>query len=281
MNFVHEILAEPLAFHGPSLLPWLNRRERLASHMAASPRAEQQSLKDYLAEFVNQRRDYTVENGIAIIHANDVLSRNTTGVDRALGMTDYAQLIADIEQAVADPAVTAILVDINSPGGSAVGAPEAAAALAAAAQQKPVISYVETMAASAAYYLAAASSVIVSGQSAIVGSIGTICSFLDFAGLMERIGITGHIFTPAQSDLKATGTPFRAPTLAEANFLQSRTEALNADFTAWVSQHRASVTAEAMRGQYFTGTQAQALGLVDQVGNRADALAAAQALAAF
>ena len=273
MNFVHEILAEPLAFHGPSLLPWLNRRERIAAHMAVTPR-EDQGLKEYFGQFVNQRRDYEVQQGIAIIHANDALARNTTPVDRALGMTDYSQLVADFEMAALDPNVSAVLLDLNSPGGSAIGAPEAAAALAALAQQKPVVSFVETMAASAAYYLCSASS-------AIVGSIGTICSFLDFAGLMERIGITGHIFTPAQSDLKATGTPFRAPTLAEANFLQSRTEALNADFTAWVSQHRASVTAEAMRGQYFTGTQAQALGLVDQVGNRADALAAAQALAAF
>ncbi len=280
MNFVHEILAEPLAFHGPSLLPWLNRRERIAAHMAVTPR-EDQGLKEYFGQFVNQRRDYEVQQGIAIIHANDALARNTTPVDRALGMTDYSQLVADFEMAALDPNVSAVLLDLNSPGGSAIGAPEAAAALAALAQQKPVVSFVETMAASAAYYLCSASSAIVSSQSAIVGSIGTICSFLDFAGLMERIGITGHIFTPAQSDLKATGTPFRAPTLAEANFLQSRTEALNADFTAWVSQHRASVTAEAMRGQYFTGTQAQALGLVDQVGNRADALAAAQALAAF
>jgi signal peptide peptidase SppA len=280
-TFVHEILGDLIALHGPSIQPWLSKRERLVEQLGGRGIEESQGLKEYLSMFVNQRRDYSVQDGVAIIHANDALARNTTPIDRALGMTDYAELIAELDQAAADPAVAGILVDIASPGGSAVGAPEAAAALARAAQQKPVVSYIESIGASAAYYFAAASQATLASQSAIVGSIGTIMSFVDYGQMLAKIGITPHVFTPEASDLKATGTPMRAPTAAESAFLQSRAETLNAAFVSWVQTHRPAATADSMRGQWFTGTEALSRALVDQVGTRSDAMGALRALVAF
>ncbi len=278
-QFSHQILAGPLAFHAPSFTPWLAKQETLAQRIAVMP-AEKNAF-EWLADFVNQRQSYGVREGIAYIHVNDVLSTDTTPIDRALGMTDYAQIIAELEQAIADPAVSAIRLNVNSPGGSAVGAPDAADAVLAARQQKPVVTHISTMGASAAIYLVAASSAIYAPRSSIVGSIGTISTFLDFSQLMSRIGITPHIFTAEASDLKAAANPYRPPTLDQANFLQSRVDTLNADFLAWMQAHRPSADPSSMRGQWFTGAESQKLGLIDYIGTAADADAAARALAGF
>lgn len=276
-QFSHQILAGPLAFHAPSFTPWLAKQETLAQRIASMP-ADRQAF-EWLADFVNQRQPYEVRDGLAYIHINDVLSTDTTAVDRALGMTDYAQVVAELQQAVEDPAVTAIRLNVNSPGGSAIGAPDAADAVLAARQQKPVVTHIGSLGASAAIYLVAASSAILTQRSSIVGSIGTISTFLDFSQLMSRIGITPHIFTAEASDLKAAANPYRPPTLEQANFLQSRVDTLNADFLKWMQTHRANAETSSMRGQWFTGAEALNLGLVDQLGTAADADAAARALA--
>lgn len=276
-QFSHQILAGPLAFHAPAFTPWLAKQGILAQRVASMP-ADKNAF-EYLADYVNQRQPYEVRDGLAYIHINDVLSTDTTAIDRALGMTDYAQVIAELQQAAEDPAVTAIRLNVNSPGGSAIGAPDAADAVLAARQQKPVVSHISSLGASAAIYVIGASSAIVTPRSSIVGSIGTISTFLDFSQLMSRIGITPHIFTAEASDLKAAANPYRPPTLDQANFLQSRVDTLNADFLKWMQTHRPNADASSMRGQWFTGSEALQNGLVDQLGTAADADAAARALA--
>lgn len=260
----------------PALLQRFTQLRERAEAMNA-PAAEQLSI----ADFVNQRRPYENRAGVAIIHVNDALARGTTKVDRMLGMTDYAEISADLETALADPAVTAILLDINSPGGSAIGAPETAQTVADTRAQKPVVSYIGDCGASAAYYVAAASNAIVAQPSAIVGSVGTRMQFLEFSQLAARLGITPHLFTPKAADLKAVGNPLRAPTPAESDWLQQRVETINADFTAWVQQHRPRVTASEMRGQIFTGKESVSNGLADYTGDLRFALAQARALAAL
>ncbi len=276
-QFSHSILAGPLAFHAPAFTPWLAKQEMLAQRIASMP-ADKQAF-EWLANFVNQRQPYEVRDGLAYIHINDVLTTDTTPLDRALGMTDYAQVISELQQAVEDPAVDAIRLNVNSPGGSAIGAPDAADAVFLARQIKPVVSHISTVGASAAIYLIGASSAIITPRSSVVGSIGTISTFLDYSQMLSRIGITAHIYTAEASDLKAAANPYRAPTLEQANFLQSRVDTLNADFIAWMQTHRPNAEATSMRGQWFTGAEALKLGLVDQLGTAADADAAARALA--
>jgi protease-4 len=278
MRIPEFLLSEPVGVYAPALAAWLLRRERLDERMNLPVTEGQLSISD----FVNARRPYQVsDQGIAVIHANEVLSRTATNVDKLLGDTHYNDLITELSQAVDDDQVRGILLDISSPGGSAVGAPEAAQAVQDAAQEKPVVAYVETVGASAAYYFAAASNAIVASPSAIVGSIGTISMFPDISAMLERFGVKFNIITPEQSDLKATGNPFRAMTDAEKEFLQSRAESLNAAFTSWVQSHRPMVDDGTMRGQWFSGSQAIANGIVDQVGNRTDAFAALEALIAY
>lgn len=277
------LLSEPIGFHAPALAGWLLRRQSLDERLSGVgnlPTVGEKQLT--IADFVNGRKPYHVtESGIAVIHANESLSRTATGIDKLFGDTHYNDLISELAQAKADDQVRGIFQDISSPGGSAVGAPEAAAAVLDARQVKPVVSYIETVGASAAYYYASASNAIVASPSAIVGSIGTISMFPDISGMLEKFGVKMNIITPEQADMKASGNPFRPMTEAEEEFLRGRVEELNEAFTSWVSAARPSATAGAMRGQWFTGNQGLQEGLVDQVGTRQDAMDALEALIAI
>jgi protease-4 len=283
---LHEILAtEELAIHEPALgnilarlTPFFARLTRNEEAGVEGALAREENLS--LADFIVGRRDYAVDaNGIATIHVNDVLGRGLARIDQIFGMTDYNSLIAEFNDAARDGAVRGILLDVGSPGGSVVGMEEAAAAVANAAAAKPVVAMIEQIGASAAYALSVQATAIVASASAIVGSIGTISSFTNIAGMLERFGVKVEQFT--SGDLKASGTPYRAMTLPEATFLNERTQSLGADFRAMVSAARPSVQASSMRGQWFSGKQAASLGLVDQVGSKADAMEALLSLVGY
>jgi signal peptide peptidase SppA len=291
MRIPEFLLSEPLAVHAPSLAGWMMRRERIeAILMGADPRGasrESQSSApdparfDWLAAYVNGRRPYQVTNGIAAIHANEILARTHTTFDKAYGDTHYNDLISELGQAAGDDKVRGIRLDISSPGGSAVGAPEAAAAVLAARQQKPVVSHIETVGASAAYYLAAASNAIIVSPSAIVGSVGTISMFADISAMLEKMGVKVNLMTPKVSDLKAAGNQVRPMTDDEQDYLQDRLESINAKFTGWVQSNRPGVSDDAMRGQWFSGQDAVDQGLADCTGSVDDANAALDALIAY
>lgn len=269
-SFLH---SEPLAFYPPALHGWLEQRREAVLRMGAGP---DQGM-DWLDNFYNQRRPLEVKEGIATIHVHDALAGNLTKIDKKTGMTDYADLTAELEQALADPHVRGILLDINSPGGSAVGVPEVGQAVAEARAQKPIVSHIARMGASAAYYIAAGSSAIVANKSAMVGSVGTIWTLMNFAGLLEKFGVKAKILTPEASDLKAAGNPYKEMTAKEEAYLQERVEQMNAQFTGFVSANR-PVKADAMRGQWVSGAEGAENGLVDYVGGRARAVAELRAL---
>lgn len=284
MRIIEAFLAEPIALHEPSMAIVLERYSpffrRLASPEGASLLEQRVAGEDALSlsDFVHQRRTISVdqENGIATIHVNDVLARGLTNVDKMLGATDYNDVISEVQQALEDPSIRGVLIDANSPGGSVIGVPEAAQAVADLANAKPVVSYVEMLGASAMYYTAAASHAIVASPSAVVGSIGTISTMVNISGLLARFGVSVTHLTGG--DLKASGTPYREMSRHERDFLQGRVDQLSAEFRAWVTRHRSGVKDSTMQGQWFSGSDAVKLGLVDQTGSKADAYAALRSL---
>jgi signal peptide peptidase SppA len=275
-TFPEAILTQPLCMFEPSLPAFVQRFERIGARMTATA-----PMALSISDFVNQRQPMTMRDGVAIIHVNDVLAQGLTNIDKMFGMTDYGDVSAEVAAAAADASVKAIVLQISSPGGSVVGAPEAAQAVANAASVKPVVASIGDIGASAAYYLAAASSAIFAQGSGLVGSIGTRLQFMDYAGMLAANGVTPHIITPKASDLKAAANNVRTPTVEESAWLQSHVEAFNAAFTGWVAKHRPKGTAAEMRGQVFTGNEAAQNGLADYVGNLGDAIAGALALADF
>lgn len=120
-----------------------------------------------------------VAPGIAVIPVHGTLVKRTVGLDAASGLTSYQDIGAMLEAALADPGVTGILLDVDSPGGEASGSFELARRVREAAAVKPVWAVANDAAFSAAYAIAGAASRVVVTETGGVGSIGVIALHID------------------------------------------------------------------------------------------------------
>ena len=258
----------------------------LAANKAADPNfltleTPEERRRAYYAQFNRLRDPIAVdEDGLATIEIVGPMMTGATPYEKLQGVSDYADMSGDIQQAAQDPAVKAVLLSIDSGGGMALGAPELADLVASLAQTKPVVAYTSSIMASAAYYAAAGATAIVASRSAIVGSIGTMLQVIDITAALEKFGVKIHTVTPALSDLKTTSHPTVPLTDAQRAALQDKVEATNAEFVGFVKSNRPAVEDASLRGQTFSGSQAVDAGLVDAVGSYAEARALALSLAA-
>lgn len=128
-------------------------------------------------------------------------------------ITEDRALIKMLDRIAADNSVKAMLVSIDSPGGTTVGGEAIFEAVRRVAEKKPVVSSVGTLAASAGYMIATASDHIVARRSSIVGSIGVIFQYPQASELLDKIGV--QVKSIKSSPLKAEPSPF-APAPPEA-----------------------------------------------------------------
>ena len=181
--------------------------------------------------------------------------------------TASAQDIAEhIRKADSNPAIKAILLDINSPGGSAVASEELAMVVKSA--EKPVVALIREMGTSGAYWTASSSDFIVASPLSITGGVGATSSYLEFSGLFEKYGIGYRRIV--SGELKDAGTPFKNLTLQEEKILQEIIGMVGEYFAKSVQENRnlSSREIESIRsGRIYTGRQALGIKLVDQLGS--------------
>lgn len=192
--------------------------------------------------------------------------------------TASGQLMKEIREAAADSSVKALVLHINSPGGSVTAAEEVGRELERFKEttKKPIVTSMGDQAASAAYWLASYSDVIYANSSTLTGSIGVYMPYMNVEDLYKKIGVyTGKIKSGPHKDILS---PDREMTAEEREILQGIVNQLYDEFIAVVANGRkmdnAAVRALA-DGRVYTGKQAQQLGLVDEIGNYYDALEAA------
>ncbi len=176
------------------------------------------------------------------------------------------QVIAAIDKAEADGRIKAILLDINSPGGSAVASEEIAMATRDA--EKPVVALVRDVGASGAYWAASGSDAIVASPVSLVGSVGATASYVEFSGIMEKYGLGYERLV--SGEFKDSGTPYRALSSREREMLQEMIEATGDYFAQSVKERRGipdETMEEVSSGRLYTGLQAKELGLVDGLGS--------------
>jgi protease IV len=168
----------------------------------------------------------------------------------------------------------AVIVHINSPGGTTAGSEQLYDSLTRLKEKKPLVVVVDGLCASGGYIAALASDHIVSQGTSLVGSIGVLVQFPNFADLMKTVGV--KVEEIKSSPLKAAPNGFE-PTSAEA---RAALDALVKDSYAWfrdlvkVRRGLDDATLEkAADGRVFTGRQAIALKLVDQLGDEKTAIA--------
>lgn len=142
-----------------------------------------------LERLEERRRAAIAKTGVEVVPVHGVLVSRGSHINACETMTSYEGLRAALQQAVADPMVERIVLDIDSPGGSAVGAFELAADIRAMAQQKPITGLVNYMAYSGGYLIGSSCSELVVSQTSGVGSIGVIASHMDRSRMEENAGV--------------------------------------------------------------------------------------------
>lgn len=212
---------------------------------------------------------YRVEKGTAIIQVLGSLVNRGAWIGSYSGMTSYEGLAHQLDMAKADGDVERVILDIDSPGGEAVGAFEVADKVAALAAVKPVHAVVNGMAASAAYAIAAQSTRIITTPSGISGSIGVVMMHADYSENLAKKGIRPTlIFAGAR---KVDGNPFEPLSEAVKADLRAEIDTFYGLFVASVARGRnGRMTEKAVRGteaKTFIGQAAVDAGIADEVGS--------------
>lgn len=176
--------------------------------------------------------------------------------------------------------VPAVVLDIDSPGGSAPASEDLFLALERLAARKPLVAAIRGTGASGAYLAAMAAGRIVATPTAVVGSIGVIAAGPRLPRLLERVGIGVSEHTAGR--LKGMGAPWREETEAEAVKEQQLVDQIYDAFVARVATGRRLDPARARElatGEVWLGTTARELGLVDEIGDLERAVEIAAELA--
>jgi protease-4 len=179
-------------------------------------------------------------------------------------------LIAALRSAFEDEGSQAVVLRINSPGGSPVQAGLVYDEIRRlkALHNKRVFAVVEEECASGAYYIAAAADEIYADKASIVGSIGVLMDGFGFTGVMDKLGIERRLLTAGSN--KGIGDPFSPLSDQQRDYLKAMLEQIHQQFIAVVREgrgERLKETPEIFSGLFWNGEEAIKLGLADHLGS--------------
>jgi protease-4 len=180
------------------------------------------------------------------------------------------RIMASLREAFEQPSARAVVLRINSPGGSPVqaGIINDEIRRLKALHKKPVYAVCEEMCASAAYYIAVAADQIYVDKASIVGSIGVLMNGFGFVGLLDKLGIERRLMTSGRN--KGMLDPFSPRDLDQEGYAQQMLEQVHQQFITVVRQGRGKRLKEdetTFSGLFWNGQQAVSMGLVDRLGS--------------
>jgi protease-4 len=211
-----------------------------------------------------------IGDAVAVIELNGSISAGPQDYFTTTGITPE-RVRSLLEQAGATAAVKAVVVRVNSPGGSVVASDEIYQALLSF--DKPVVISMGDTAASGGYYIACGGDHVIAHPDTLTGSIGVISQFITFEGLLDKIGVDAVVITTGPR--KDIGSPYREMTEEEKALWREILDQVYEDFVDVVVTARElpeETVRELADGSIYTGQQALELGLVDAVGTRDDAI---------
>ncbi|MBN1489504.1 MAG: signal peptide peptidase SppA [Phycisphaerae bacterium] len=191
----------------------------------------------------------------------------------------------NLRKAVHDDSVRAIVIRINSPGGSVTAADlmyqEILRVRNHPKHAKPVVAIIMDLGASGGYYAACACDKIIACRTSVVGSIGVIMQLLNVRGTFDKIGMDA--VTIKSGEMKDAGSPFRHMTDAERAVFQGLIDEFYDRFVSIVATGRPNLTEAKVRefsdGRVWTASQALELGLIDGIGTLHEAIGLAKEMA--
>jgi len=223
-----------------------------------------------------RRLGFLLGLSLAIVGLATIVERTTGGVTlgSVVGVVDIDGVISNAEPICEsldglrqDPHVVSVVLRIDSPGGGVAPSQEIFDAVRRLRDAKPVIASLGNVAASGGYYVAAAANTIVAAPGTLTGSIGVIMEFRNLGALADKVGVSQSV---VKSGLyKDIGNPVRPMTDGERKLLQGMVDDVYGQFVDAVATGRgipASRVRELADGRLYSGSQAKAVGLVDELG---------------
>jgi len=240
--------------HFAQLLHQVSKMD-LAAHCASG--------RPIVAASVRRQSDEP-QKAIALIDIQGTMTKRGSSLSDAGATVLIRQAV---RQAAADPDVGAILLRIDSPGGTAAGTGDLARAVADANKVKPVYAFIEDLGASAAYWVASqADKVFANTPDALVGSIGTYTALYDTSMAAAQQGVRAVVIRSGK--FKGTGVPGTEIDQEQQQMLQQIVDETQAEFSAAIAAGRNLSTervAELADGRIHTATVAKTLGLIDAI----------------
>ncbi|HAK8205335.1 TPA: S49 family peptidase, partial [Salmonella enterica] len=227
---------------------------------------------NYMSGDKPRARFYQVVNGIAVLPVSGTLVHKLGGMRPFSGMTGYDGITARLQQAMDDPEVKGVLLDIDSPGGQAAGAFDCADMIYRLGQQKPVWALANDLACSGAMLLASACSRRLVTQTARIGSVGVVMAHTSYAGQLEQEGIDITLIYSGSHKVDLNGTQ-ALPENVRADYQQKMDDA-RLMFAEKVAQYTGLPVEAVMATEAATydGQSGIDVGLADEMVNAADAV---------
>lgn len=203
-------------------------------------------------------------DGVAVINVDGII----------IDSDPYIKSIRKIRET---DSVKAVVVRINSPGGSVATSQEVYEELKNLGEEMPVIASMGTVAASGGYYIACAASTIYANPGTVTGSIGVIAQFASYEQLLEWAKVEVEVIK--SGEFKDLGSPLRKMPEAEKAYLQTLIDSVHSQFKDTVSKRRNLSPEKVVSlsdGKIFTGSRAKELGLIDRIGTLEAAIAEAR-----
>lgn len=220
----------------------------------------------------NEEQGYQNMNGVGVIPMNGVIAKKMNLFSEISGGVSTQLIARDFREAMNDRKVKAILLDIDSPGGTVDGTQDLANLIYESRGRKPIAAFTDGMMASAAYWIgSAADEIYISGDTTQVGSIGVVASHMDISKAEESRGIkTTEIVAGKYKRIASRYAPLSEEGMAT---LQEMVNYLYGVFVGDVAKFRGVSEEDALKmadGKIFMGRQAKEIGLVDGVSTFSD-----------
>jgi signal peptide peptidase SppA len=206
--------------------------------------------------------------GVALIPVHGVLSQRMTMMSEISGGTSYQSLTRALHEAIASEDVSAVVMEIDSPGGSVPGAMELAAEIRSLrGGSKPIVAHVNSMAASAAYWIASQADEIVVTPSGRAGSIGVYTVHEEVSAALEKAGVKRTYISSTPEKVEGNETEALAKETLE--YIQARVNESYQQFVAEVAEGRGTTTetvlADFGKGRVFGAKELLKRGMADSI----------------
>lgn len=240
----------------------------IVSDRVAGITLSEEEIHDRVAAAVNgPRRGGGQQQSVAVLPLYGVLTQRANLMANMSGGTSLEQFTQAFRSVLADESVSAIVLDVDSPGGSVDGVEELAAEIRAARGRKPIVAVANAMAASAAYWIATAADELIVTPSGQVGSIGVLAAHADFSKAEETAGIKHTLISAGK--FKTEGNQFEPLGDDAKAAIQDQVDRYYSMFVAAVSKGR-GVPAKTVKDDFGQGRMLLAkpaldAGMVDRI----------------